>query len=116
MKHYTIYHNPRCSKSRQALSVLREHGINPEVIRYLDTPPTKQELHRLLDLGNLPIHSITRQNETLYKELNLQEASRDSLLIHLAKHPILLQRPIIFTDKNAVVGRTSEAILSLITS
>ena len=116
MKHYTIYHNPRCSKSRQALSILQDHGINPEVIRYLDTPPTKEELQRLLDLGNLPIHSIARENEILFKELNLQEVNRDSLLIHLAKHPTLIQRPIIFTDEDAVVGRTPEAVLSLITS
>ena len=114
---FTIYHNNRCSKSRQTLSLLQENGIEPEVIHYLDTPPDKATLGEILNkLGLSNVREIIRSGEEAYKTLSLAkpELSDDDLLDAICQHPKLLQRPIVVKGEQAVIGRPPENVLSLI--
>lgn len=111
-----IYHNPRCSKSRQALQLLREHGIEPEVVEYLNTPPGWQELDQLLGmLGGEP-RDLLRTGEPEYQAAGLDDAAlpRDAVLQALQAHPRLLQRPIVVRGERAVIGRPPERVLELL--
>ncbi len=115
MKEFTIYHNPRCSKSRQALALLEQNGITPRIILYLQTPPSKTELNELLTKLHLNAHAIIRAQEPEYSELNLSAASsKATLLAAIASVPKLLERPIVVADNHAVIGRPPENILQLI--
>jgi arsenate reductase len=112
----TLYHNPRCSKSRTALALLRERGVEPEIIEYLKTPPDEAELMGVLRKLGLNAEDVIRKNEAPYKELGL---GRDSiteaeLIAAIAAHPILLQRPIAVAGKRAVIGRPPERMLELL--
>lgn len=113
----TIYHNPRCTKSRQTLKLLRDQGIEPRVVEYLKTPPTKAELTRLLDmLGKAP-REIMRKKEAPYKEQDLgrQDLDRDHLLDAILEHPVLLERPIVvIDDEKAAIGRPPENVLEIL--
>ena len=114
---FMIYHNNRCSKSRQALRLLNENGIEPTVVHYLDTPPSTDTLREILKkLGTHNIRQIMRVNEEIYKTLSLfnPELSDDALYDAIANHPKLLQRPIIVKGAHAVIGRPPENILKLI--
>lgn len=109
---YVIYHNPRCSKSRETLQLLKDSGIVPEVRLYLEDPPSKDELQALERLLDMPISEFTRKNETLYKGL---APSDNELIDVVAKNPILLERPIVIKDeKKAVIGRPPENIRILL--
>ncbi len=111
-----IYHNPRCSKSRQALALLEEHGVVPEIIRYLETPPTAAELADLLDKLGLQPRDLMRQKEAEYKELGLDnpELSNDALIAAMVAHPKLIERPIVVKGSKAALGRPPESVLTLL--
>ncbi|MFC5951719.1 arsenate reductase (glutaredoxin) [Pseudonocardia lutea] len=111
----SIWHNPRCSKSRGALALLAERGVDPAVVRYLDDAPDRAALERVLaQLGTDDPRTIVRTGEKLYKELGLADADRDTLLDALAAHPILIERPIVVVGDRAVVGRPPEKVLDLL--
>ncbi len=111
-----IYHNPRCSKSRQALALLEEHGVVPEIIRYLETPPTAAELADLLDKLGLQPRDLMRQKEAEYKELGLDNPglSNDALIAAMIAHPKLIERPIVVKGSKAALGRPPESVLTLL--
>ncbi|MFG6654664.1 arsenate reductase (glutaredoxin) [Scandinavium sp. M-37] len=113
----TIYHNPRCSKSRETLALLNENGVEPEVVLYLDTPPTAETLKKLLKmLGMNSARELMRQKEDLYKELNLADSalSEDALIAAMVAHPKLIERPIVVKDGQARIGRPPEQVLEII--
>ena len=116
----TIYHNPRCSKSRQTLALLKERGVEPRVVRYLDTPPSVEELDRILDLLGKEPREVMRRREAPYKELDLKdpELSRRQLLEALVEHPKLIERPLVVVEDEdgdrAALGRPPEAVLEIL--
>jgi arsenate reductase (glutaredoxin) len=112
----TLYHNPRCSKSRQALELLRQRDIEPDIIEYLKTPPTVAELERILKLLSLEPRALMRKGEAVYKDLALDDASLDrhSLLQAMSEHPILIERPIALSGARAALGRPPENVLAVI--
>ncbi len=112
-----IYHNPRCSKSRQTLELLREKGIEPEIVRYLDQPPSVEELEALLrKLGMDDPRQLMRKKEKEYKELGLDRdgLSRQALLEAMQQHPRLIERPIVVKGEQARIGRPPEAVLEIL--
>ncbi|CAM3979172.1 arsenate reductase (glutaredoxin) [Smaragdicoccus niigatensis] len=110
MADVTIYHNPRCSTSRTVLGTLQDAGLNPTIIRYLETPPDEATLRRLLtDAGLQPSQAI-RKKESLYAELGLAGKSEDELLAAMVEHPILIERPIVVTPKGTRLARPAGAI------
>jgi arsenate reductase len=113
--HWTIWTNPRCSKSRGAENLLAEWGIEVERVRYLDNPPSRAELERVLGmLGTDDPRAITRTAEPAYDELDLASADRDRLLDALAAHPELIERPVVVRGDRAVVARSPERLLELL--
>lgn len=114
--HVTIYHNPRCSKSRQTLQLLREQGIEPEIIEYLKTPPDEAALAGILEQLGLSAPELTRTGEALYKELGLDKNPPDDaqMLRLLAEHPKLIERPIVVTPRGAAIGRPPGNVLKLL--
>ena len=113
---YRIYHNPRCSKSRQTLSVLQEKGIDPEVIEYLKTPLSIQELKEVVKLLGISAYELLRTKEAEYVEAGLNKNSSDEAIYEaMVKYPKLIERPIIIKDdKSAVIGRPPENVLKLV--
>lgn len=111
-----IFHNPRCSKSRQTLELLNERGIEPEIIRYLETPPTAEELGNILDMLGCEPRELMRTKETEYKELGLDnpELSREQLLQAMSEHPRLIERPIVIRNNKAALGRPPENVLTIL--
>ena len=110
-----LYHNPRCSKSRGALELLLERGINPRVIAYLDTPPTADELREVLRLLALPARALLRTGEEDYAALGLADESLpDELIAAMVAHPRLIERPIFVHGGRAVIGRPPEQVLTLL--
>ncbi len=111
-----IYHNPRCSKSRQTLQLLKDNNIEPEVVKYLETPPTKEELEKILDLLGMEPRELMRRREKEYKELGLDapNLSRDQLIQAMVEHPRLIERPIVIKDGKAALGRPPEKVLELL--
>ena len=105
-----IYHNPRCSKSRAALDMLNQRDLNPEVILYLQDPPSVEQLQQLVAKSNASLLDLVRTNESSFTELNLAAASEAELYKAVAAHPILLNRPIVETAKGVRLGRPIEAI------
>ncbi|MBP2472646.1 arsenate reductase [Crossiella equi] len=106
----TIYHNPRCGTSRTTLGLLREAGVEPEVVEYLKTPPTRAELATLIaDAGLTPGQAI-RRKEKLFTELGLAGADDEKLLDAMAEHPILIERPFVVTDKGTRLARPANAV------
>ena len=116
MSDVTIYHNPRCSKSRQALELLRERDIQPTIVEYLKTPPSLEELDRILRLLDLEPRELMRSKEAVYKDLALDDASLDrhSLLQAMIEHPILIERPIVLANGRAALGRPPENVLDVL--
>ncbi len=113
----TIYHNPRCSKSRQTLALLEEHGKEFEILEYLKTAPSVEELKELLEkLGMKDPRELMRKKEALYKELNLSDSSlsEEALLSAMSKHPQIIERPIVIHNHQAAIGRPPETILSIL--
>lgn len=111
-----LYHNPRCSKSRGALELLKERGIEPRVIAYLETPPTAQELRELLRMLGLPARALLRSGEDEYEALGLADPalSEDALIATMVAHPRLIERPIFVHHGRAVIGRPPEQVLTLL--
>jgi len=111
-----MYHNPRCSKSRQTLALLEEKGIEPEIILYLETPPTPSQLRDVVKKLGLPAHDILRTGEKLYKQLELNDKSlpEDALLTAMNAHPSLIERPIVINGDKAKIGRPPQAVLEII--
>lgn len=105
-----IYHNPRCSKSRQALQVLRDRGVEPTVVKYLDTPPDVATLRRLVADAGLQVREAVRTGEKEYAELGLADADDEAMLAAMAAHPRLLQRPFVVTDRGTRLARPTEAL------
>ena len=112
----TILHNPRCSKSRQSLELLNKHGVDVQVIQYLKNPPTPSEIKSILKKLNLGPSGILRTGESRYKELaiSLEEVSDDELITLMSENPILIERPIIFDQQKAVIGRPPENTLDIL--
>ena len=111
-----LYHNPRCSKSRGALELLQERGIQPRVIAYLETPPSADELRALLRLLDLPARALLRSGEDEYAALGLADPalSDDALIEAMSAHPRLIERPIFVHGGRAVIGRPPEQVLTLL--
>ena len=111
-----IYHNPRCSKSRQTLAILEENGITPEVILYLENTPDAKTIHSLLDKLGITARELLRKGEEAYKDLNLKDTSlNDAYLIDkMSEFPKLIERPIVVKGEKAVLGRPPENALKLI--
>ena len=111
-----IYHNPRCSKSRQSLALLQEAGVEPEVIEYLTDPPTAEELAQILDALQMEPTDLMRTGEAVYQELGLREKqlSRQEAIETLIQHPVLIQRPIVVNGDQAVIGRPRENLKTLL--
>ncbi len=112
----TIYHNPRCSKSRQALELLEARGETPVVVRYLETPPDADTLKALLHALGLPARGLLRTGEDEYRELGLEDPALgdDALVAAMAAHPRLIERPVVVRGKRAVIGRPPETVLELL--
>ena len=116
MSTYTIYHNPRCSKSRQALAMLNERGIEPEIVEYLKAPMSLGALQSRQQKLGAPALAMIRSKEQAFKDLGLNDGqpSDASLLEAIATHPVLLERPIVVCADNAVIGRPPENVLELL--
>ena len=111
-----IYHNPRCSKSRAGLAFLQDAGIEPEIVRYLETPPDAQELKTLLRKLGMSARDLLRTREAAYKDLGLADKSldEDALIAAMVAHPKLIERPIVIKGEKAVLGRPAEKISELL--
>ena len=111
-----LYHNPRCSKSRETLALLKERGVEPRVVEYLQTPPTREELKEVLAALGLSPRELMRKKEAPYAELGLDDPkwSDEELVDFMVKHPILIERPILVTDKGVRVGRPPESVLEIL--
>lgn len=110
-----LYHNPRCSKSREALELLRARGIEPRIVAYLDDPPTVAELRALTAMPGLGIRALLREGESEYAALGLGAGSSDQELIEaMVQHPRLIERPIFVHRGRAVLGRPPERVLELL--
>ena len=112
----TIYHNPRCSKSRQTLALLQERGIEPVVIAYLEAPPDAATLADLLEKLGLSARSLMRKKEAPYKTLHLDdpELSEGQLIQAMVENPVLIERPIVVTAKGVALGRPPENVLEIL--
>jgi arsenate reductase len=113
-----IYHNPKCGTSRNTLALIENAGIQPEVIEYLKTPPSKQELKELIAKMGVPVRDVIRAKEPLYLELKLDnmELSEDALLDAMVANPILINRPIVVTDLGVKLCRPSELVLDILSA
>ena len=111
-----LYHNPRCSKSRAALQLLTERGIEPEIVRYLEQPPDAGQLRAVLELLQLPARALLRTGEPEYVALKLDDPALDgdALVTAMASHPRLIERPIFVHRGKAVIGRPPERVLELL--
>jgi len=110
-----IYHNPRCRKSRETLALLQDRNIEPEIMLYLDTPPTKAELREVLKKLGIPASALVRKGEQIYKDnFKGKEFSEEEWLDILVKNPKLIERPIVIAGSRAVIGRPPEKVLELL--
>jgi arsenate reductase len=109
-----IYHNPKCSTSRKALDLLRDNGIEPEVVQYLKTPPSRAELVKMIKDAGIDVRTAVRKRESLYGELGLADASDDELLDAMAEHPILIERPFVVTPKGTRLARPIDAVREIL--
>lgn len=112
----TIWHNPKCSKSRATLALLEERGLAPKVLLYLDTPPAAQELRRVIALLNKSPREIARKSEDLYKSLGLDNSgvSDTQLIEAMSRNPILIERPIVINGDRAALGRPPESVIAIL--
>jgi arsenate reductase len=109
-----IYHNPRCTTSRKALELLRDNGIEPTVIQYLKTPPSRAELVKLIEDAGIDVATAVRKREPLYAELNLAEANDDALLDAMAENPILIERPFVVTPRGTRLARPLDSVREIL--
>jgi arsenate reductase (glutaredoxin) len=112
----TIYHNPRCSKSRQTLALLEENGVTPDVVLYLETPPDSATIKEIIaKLGLDSARDLMRKGESAYKEQNLKDVMEEATLIQaMADTPILIERPIVIKGPKARIGRPPESVLEIL--
>ncbi|KRP99231.1 arsenate reductase (glutaredoxin) [Bradyrhizobium sp. IC3069] len=112
----TIYHNPACGTSRNTLAMIRQSGVEPDVIEYLKTPPSRDKLKELIASMGIPVRALLREKGTPYKELGLDDPkwSDEQLLDVMIAHPILINRPIVVTPKGTRLCRPSEAVVDLL--
>ncbi|WP_018294182.1 arsenate reductase (glutaredoxin) [Mariprofundus ferrooxydans] len=111
----TIYHNPRCSKSRQTLTLLQEQGIEPAIVEYLNTPPTAAELDRILNMLGIEPEALMRKGESEYKEhFSGRSLSRTETIALMVQHPKVIERPIVVTGDKAAIGRPPESVLAIL--
>ena len=111
-----FYHNPRCSKSRKSLQLLREHGVEPDIVEYLKNPPQRETLVQILDMLGMEPRDLMRKKEPEYKENNLADPTltRDQLIDAMISHPKLIERPIVIKNGKATLGRPPESVLEII--
>jgi arsenate reductase len=116
MRQPTIYHNPRCSKSRATLDLLTARGYSPRIVQYLETPPSAAEIENLLAMLGMEPRELMRRDEDEYAALGLDDPklSRSQLVAAIAEHPRLLQRPVVVMDGKAAIGRPPEAVLAIL--
>jgi arsenate reductase len=116
MAEFTIYHNPRCSKSRQTLALLTEQGVTPDINLYLETAPAAGEINQLLGQLGIGARDLLRKGEAVYKEAGLADTSLSEaqLVAAMAAHPQLIERPIVVRGARAVLGRPPENVLDLL--
>ncbi|MBA1421061.1 MAG: arsenate reductase (glutaredoxin) [Epsilonproteobacteria bacterium] len=115
MANVTIWHNPRCSKSRNAVALLEEQGVEAEVVKYLETPPSKDEIVEVLKMLGISARELMRTKEDIYKELGLKDVSdEDALIDAMVAHPKLIERPVVIKDGKAVIGRPIENIVEIL--
>lgn len=112
----TIYHNPRCSKSRETLALLKARGVAPRVVEYLRTPPSREELAAIVAKLGIRPRDLLRSKEAVYAELGLDDPkwTDEEILGFLAAHPILIERPIVITERGARIGRPPERVLEIL--
>lgn len=112
----TIYHNPRCSKSRETLELIRSKGIEPEIVLYLETPPDADTMDHLLTLMGKEPRDAMRTKEAPYRELGLSDpgTTREALIEAMINHPVLIERPIVVNGRRAALGRPPEAVLDIL--
>ncbi|OBK40298.1 arsenate reductase (glutaredoxin) [Mycobacterium sp. 1165196.3] len=109
-----IYHNPKCSTSRKTLDLLRDNGIEPTVVQYLKTPPSRGELVKMIRDAGIDVRTAVRRREALYDELNLADATDDQLLDAMVEHPILIERPFVVTPKGTRLARPIDAVREIL--
>ncbi|GAB3025285.1 arsenate reductase (glutaredoxin) [Mycobacterium bourgelatii] len=109
-----IYHNPKCSTSRKTLDLLRDNGIEPTVVQYLKTPPSRDELEVMIRDAGIDVRTAVRKRESLYTELNLADATDDELLDAMAEHPILIERPFVVTPKGTRLARPIDTVREIL--
>ena len=116
MSEVTIFHNPDCGTSRNTLAIIRHAGLKPQVVEYLKTPPTKEQVRQLLAEMQMPVRELLREKGTPYAELGLADPkwTDDQLLDFVQQHPILMNRPVVRTALGAKLCRPSEAVLELL--
>ena len=116
MSHYTIYHNPRCSKSRQTLALLEQNDIQPDIVLYMDNPLSPDQIKTLLKKLDIAPRDLLRKGEKAYKERNLKDTtlSDQALLDAMHQEPRLIERPIVVSGENAKLGRPPESVLELL--
>ncbi len=112
----TIYHNPRCSKSRQTLEILKGQNIDVEIIEYLKTSPDARTLKQILSYLEIPARELLRKGESAYKEAGLDDRnlSEDELIAAMVEHPILIERPVVVNNGKAAIGRPPESVLDIL--
>jgi len=112
----TIYHNPRCSKSRQTLEILNAQNVDVEIIEYLKTSPDAKTLKQILSYLNIPARELLRKGESAYKEAGLDDTSlsEDDVIAAMVEHPILIERPVVVNNGKAVIGRPPESVLDIL--
>ena len=108
-----IFHNPRCSKSRQTLTILEDNGVDFDIIEYLKESPNKETLLQIINLLDIKPRDLIRKGETVYKEklLNSENLTDDDLVQFMVDNPILIERPIVYDDNRAIIGRPPENVL-----
>jgi len=109
-----IYHNPNCSTSRKTLDLLRDNGLEPTIIQYLKTPPSRAELVKMIRAAGIDVRTAVRKREPLYAELNLADATDAQLLDAMAEHPILIERPFVVTPKGTRLARPIDAVREIL--
>jgi len=111
----TIYHNPRCSKSRATMALLEEHNIKPDIIEYLKTPPSEAELEQILTMLDKAPEALMRKGETEYREyIGCRDLSRAEQIRLMVAHPVLIERPIVISNGKAAIGRPPESVLDIL--
>jgi len=111
-----IYHNPSCSKSRETLQILESHDLSPTIVEYLDNPPTRQELKKIIEMLGISARDLLRTTEQIYEDAKLDSRalSEDEIITAICQHPALLQRPIVVSGNRAVIGRPPTRVLDII--